>query len=258
MVSLEKKITELENKLKTIEGILRGFRGRVNVIGYPDNTLTLNENFDVAQHLKDNEQGFADVLTQVDETITPIISEVETDLATHIAETTTAHGLGESAFHPDSYFDLAGSAATVQGNLDTHAGLTTSAHGGIVSSTDPRLTDARTPLPHTQGWDTITGKPYDRFSCQLTAIKDKAHTICSFPISTIGASNKIVTLNCNDTDYKSIIKFDVLNYANDTAGQWKLCFPVMIKDSFSEQTFALEVFCNTTVVKFRLRLLVSP
>ena len=33
-------------------------------------------------------------------------------------------------------------------NLTTHAGLATSAHGGIVASTDPRLTDSRTPTAH--------------------------------------------------------------------------------------------------------------
>jgi hypothetical protein len=44
--------------------------------------------------------------------------------------------------------DPAGSAATVQGNLNSHTGLTTTAHGGIVASTDARLTDARTPTAH--------------------------------------------------------------------------------------------------------------
>ena len=45
-------------------------------------------------------------------------------------------------------YDPAGAAATVAGNLSTHAGLTTTAHGGIVASTDSRLTDARTPTAH--------------------------------------------------------------------------------------------------------------
>ena len=44
--------------------------------------------------------------------------------------------------------DPAGSAAAVAGDLATHEGLTTTAHGGIVASTDPRLTDARTPTAH--------------------------------------------------------------------------------------------------------------
>lgn len=45
-------------------------------------------------------------------------------------------------------FDAAGAASAVQSNLTTHEGLTTTAHGGIVSSTDPRLTDTRTPTSH--------------------------------------------------------------------------------------------------------------
>lgn len=43
--------------------------------------------------------------------------------------------------------------------LATHAALGTSAHGGIVASSDPRLTDARTPVAHNQAWSTITGTP---------------------------------------------------------------------------------------------------
>ncbi len=46
-------------------------------------------------------------------------------------------------------FDQSGAAATVQTNLNTHTALTTTAHGGIIANTDPRLSDARTPLAHT-------------------------------------------------------------------------------------------------------------
>jgi hypothetical protein len=52
--------------------------------------------------------------------------------------------------------DPAGAAATVQGNLAAHTGLTTTAHGGIVASSDARLTDARTPTAHNQAESTIT------------------------------------------------------------------------------------------------------
>jgi len=45
-------------------------------------------------------------------------------------------------------FDVAGAASAVQENLDTHTGLSTTAHGGIVASTDPRLTNARAPTAH--------------------------------------------------------------------------------------------------------------
>jgi hypothetical protein len=57
----------------------------------------------------------------------------------------------------DSEKEVAGAAATVQGNLNTHTGLTTTAHGGIVASSDSRLTDARTPLSHTHGNITNAG-----------------------------------------------------------------------------------------------------
>jgi hypothetical protein len=45
----------------------------------------------------------------------------------------------------------------VAGNLTTHAGLTTTAHGGIVASTDARLTDARTPTAHAASHATAGG-----------------------------------------------------------------------------------------------------
>jgi hypothetical protein len=48
-----------------------------------------------------------------------------------------------------------------QSELDTHTGATTSAHGGIVASTDPRLTDARTPLSHTHAAADITSGTLD-------------------------------------------------------------------------------------------------
>jgi hypothetical protein len=55
--------------------------------------------------------------------------------------------------------EVAGAAATVAGDLSTHEGLTTTAHGGIVASDDSRLTDARTPTAHaashTNGTDDI-------------------------------------------------------------------------------------------------------
>jgi hypothetical protein len=51
-------------------------------------------------------------------------------------------------------------AAAAQDDIDDHAGLTTTAHGGIVASTDPRLTDARTPTTHSHPVGQIgTGTP---------------------------------------------------------------------------------------------------
>jgi len=71
--------------------------------------------------------------------------------------------------------DPAGAASTVAGDLSTHESLTTTAHGGIVASTDPRLTDARTPLAHTHGQSDVTGLVADMAGKQpldsdLTAI----------------------------------------------------------------------------------------
>lgn len=53
--------------------------------------------------------------------------------------------------------DPAGAAATVQGNLSSHTAATTGAHGGIVASTDARLSDARTPTAHSHAPGEITG-----------------------------------------------------------------------------------------------------
>lgn len=55
--------------------------------------------------------------------------------------------------------DAISGAAT---SFATHIGLTTTAHGGVVASTDARLTDARTPTAHaasheTGGSDALTG-----------------------------------------------------------------------------------------------------
>jgi len=51
--------------------------------------------------------------------------------------------LGGTYPNPGFAVDMA-----TQAELDTHTALTTTAHGGIVASTDPRLTDARTPTAH--------------------------------------------------------------------------------------------------------------
>ncbi len=48
-----------------------------------------------------------------------------------------------------------------QAELDAHAGAATAAHGGIVAATDPRLTDARTPVAHTHPESDVTGLAAD-------------------------------------------------------------------------------------------------
>jgi hypothetical protein len=95
----------------------------------------------------------------------------EADLATHTAAKTGVHGIPSMASGQglvwngtawvatdvatqaelDALSSAAASAVTAEATARTaadtaHAGLSTSAHGGIVASTDSRLTDQRTPL----------------------------------------------------------------------------------------------------------------
>ena len=81
-----------------------------------------------------------------------------TGLATYDDQTQT---IDVTATAADVGADPAGSAAAVAGDLATHEGLTTTAHGGIVASTDPRLTDARTPTAHTHAQGDVTGLTAD-------------------------------------------------------------------------------------------------
>jgi hypothetical protein len=60
--------------------------------------------------------------------------------------------------------------ATVASNLATHAGLTTSAHGGIVASTDPRLTDSRTPTAHASTHASAGSDPVTLAQSQITSL----------------------------------------------------------------------------------------
>ena len=64
----------------------------------------------------------------------------------------------------DITYDALGSAAGVQSNLDTHTGLTTTAHGGVVADTDSRLADDRTPTvhgsdKHSESYEPALGNP---------------------------------------------------------------------------------------------------
>lgn len=56
------------------------------------------------------------------------------------------------------------------GNLSTHAALTTTAHGGIVASTDARLTDARTPTAHAATHASIGSDPVTLAQSQITGL----------------------------------------------------------------------------------------
>lgn len=108
---------------------------------------------------------------------TPAISiDAATTLAAgsmSAADKVKVDALDTASTHPATDFESAGAAAGVQANLDaeavtrqsedstlnsfiggvdddlnTHTALTTAAHGGIVASTDSRLSDARTPTAH--------------------------------------------------------------------------------------------------------------
>lgn len=63
-----------------------------------------------------------------------------------------------------------GAASTVQGNLTTHTGLTTTAHGGIVASTDSRLTDARTPTAHASSHAAAGSDPLSLSAAQVSGL----------------------------------------------------------------------------------------
>jgi hypothetical protein len=67
-------------------------------------------------------------------TVTDTVSDHTVDLGVSIS-TSDVSGLGTAATHASTDFDAAGAASTVAGNLSTHTGLTTTAHGGIVPST---------------------------------------------------------------------------------------------------------------------------
>lgn len=80
------------------------------------------------------------------------ITNLTTDLGNKVPTSRTVNSKALSSdislTYTDVGADVSGAAATVQGNLNTHAGLTTTAHGGLVPSNDYRLMDARTPTTH--------------------------------------------------------------------------------------------------------------
>lgn len=61
----------------------------------------------------------------------------------------------------DGYATISQKVSVVTSRVDRVARLTdvNSATNGHVLTTDPRLSDARTPIGHTQDWETITGEP---------------------------------------------------------------------------------------------------
>ena len=72
----------------------------------------------------------------------------DTTLQTNITAEATARGAADTTLQNNINTEATARASgdtTNANNLTTHANLTTTAHGGIVASTDPRLSDSRTP-----------------------------------------------------------------------------------------------------------------
>lgn len=108
----------------------------------------------------------ASVLGWLDSWLSPAIARIVDITWSALAGTTpttlAGYGITDAASSTDLATEAATRAAddlTLTTNLATevtnrtnadaaHAALTTTAHGGIVASTDPRLTDARTPTTH--------------------------------------------------------------------------------------------------------------
>lgn len=72
-------------------------------------------------------------------------------------------------------YDAAGAAASVAGNLSTHESATTSVHGitntaNLVYTSDPRLTDARTPTAHAATHGSAGSDPVTIANTQVTGL----------------------------------------------------------------------------------------
>lgn len=95
------------------------------------------------------------------DTIEDLISQIE-DADTSITTIITDHINDLDNPHQVTYTqvgaDPTGSADAVQSNLDTHTDETTDAHGGIVASSDSRLSDAR-PASDVYPWAKAATKP---------------------------------------------------------------------------------------------------
>ncbi|MDY0164292.1 hypothetical protein [Desulfobotulus sp.] len=75
------------------------------------------------------------------------------------AITPVAIGAAAAGHNHDAAYDTKGAAAGVQSNLTAHTEQTTAAHGGIVASNDPRLSNARNPTLHAASHGSGGGDP---------------------------------------------------------------------------------------------------
>lgn len=78
--------------------------------------------------------------------------------------TAQAHSAGATVRHAA----IAGDFTDLQSADSTHAALTTTAHGGIVASSDPRLSDARTPIAHAATHASAGSDPVTLAESQIT------------------------------------------------------------------------------------------
>ena len=90
----------------------------------------------------------------------------------------------------------------LESDLLSHTDLTTAAHGGIVASTDSRLTNARTPIAHaathaSTGSDPITPASIGADAAGAAAAAQSAAEAASVPLTAAGADNGVATLDAS-------------------------------------------------------------
>lgn len=91
---------------------------------------------------------------------TPLDSDGLKDLEYRMGAYTDGQVTAERNERTAADATLSGRIGAMEGvgdDLEAHTAATTTAHGGIVASTDPRLTDSRTPKAHTHSQGDVTG-----------------------------------------------------------------------------------------------------
>lgn len=89
----------------------------------------------------------------------------------------------------------------VDSSLNTHAALTTTAHGGIVAGNDPRLTDARTPTAHTHPDAFPIGSVF------IAVVSTNPATLLGYGTwAALGAGRVLVGVDPSDPDFDAAEK----------------------------------------------------